>query len=408
MSDREIFGVLLVGSQSTTIQGICNRSNRPLPDSVLVADSLGPELYHAIVAASAVICSSGGLAGHMQSLCRSRGIPILRIETAELEKLFGQLTIHLGRQSVVLGELSSPRPPLRPRAVGIEDLGDICVVIADATDISSINGLVPRLASANCFFIREEFLCLSAGLRPLDSMRAGPARARSYGTAIGELLCEMVKELLPEQRLVMRLLDLRSDDAGQLSVEVDVDREANPELGLHGARWLVEERYYPQAFAALRAHVEQRLGPDAAQLTFAVPFVNDSREFVRLRRHLAVPSELRLSVFIETPAAVHSTADFCAAGASELFVGTKDLVQFYLAADRGNHLVASSYQTRHPAVIAGLRHLVESARRAGTPAYVFALGADIYDYVVQLPPVDGFMVCTAELKRLADEVRRSR
>jgi pyruvate, water dikinase len=91
---------------------------------------------------------------------------------------------------------------------------------------------------------------------------------------------------------------------------------------------------------------------------------------------------------------------FCAAGASELFVGTKDLVQFYLAADRSNHLVASSYQTRHPAVMAGLSHVVTSARDTGTPVYVFALLADMDHYVRQLP-ADGFMMCTAELQQLA-------
>jgi hypothetical protein len=53
----------------------------------------------------------------------------------------------------------------------------------------------------------------------------------------------------------------------------------------------------------------------------------------------------------------------------ELFVGTKDLVQFYLAADWSNHLVASSYQTRHPAVMAGLSHVVASARRTATPVH---------------------------------------
>jgi phosphoenolpyruvate-protein kinase (PTS system EI component) len=107
-----------------------------------------------------------------------------------------------------------------------------------------------------------------------------------------------------------------------------------------------------------------------------------------------------LAVFVETPAAVHSVPAFCAAGASELFVGTKDLVQFYLAADRSNHLVAAAYQTRHPAVLAGLRRVVRAARRAGTPVHVYALLADMDDYVRRLP-ADGFMMCTAELRHLA-------
>ena len=130
-----------------------------------------------------------------------------------------------------------------------------------------------------------------------------------------------------------------------------------------------------------------------------MPFVNDQDEFLALRGHLGLTGDTPLAVFVETPAAVHSTPGFCAAGASELFVGTKDLTQFYLAADRSNHLVAASYQTRHPAVMAGLRQVVASARHAGTPVHVFALLADLEHYVDQLP-ADGFMMCTAELGQL--------
>lgn len=47
-----------------------------------------------------------------------------------------------------------------------------------------------------------------------------------------------------------------------------------------------------------------------------------------------------------------------------------------------------------------LRRAVASARRAATPVHVFALLADMDDYVRQLQ-ADGFMMCTAELQQLA-------
>jgi pyruvate, water dikinase len=339
----------------------------------------------------------------MQSLCRARGIPILRVAAAEIDELVGQVIVQLDRQSVVLGEveIATPRPSCP--AVAVADLGSICVVIADATDVQSMNALVPRIEQISCYFIREEFICLSAGISPFDLLRAGAYEAERYGIAIGSRLCSIFSELLPGQRLVMRLLDLRSDDAAQITTKSTVDREPNPELGLHGTRWLLTERHYSRAFSALRAHVCEHLGSAATRLTFAAPFINDRAEYSQLRRHLAVPEDMPLSVFVETPAAVHSAADFCAAGADELFVGTKDLVQFYLAADRGNHLVASSYQTRHPAVMAGLRQVVESGRGTGAAVRVFTLGADAEYYVRHLPTPDGFMLCTAELQRLARE-----
>jgi pyruvate,water dikinase len=239
------------------------------------------------------------------------------------------------------------------------------VVISDAADIRATNALAPRVEHADCYFVREEFICLDAALSPIDALRAGVHEAEHYGAAIASKLCSMANELLPGQRLVMRLLDLRSGDAAQITTEVEVEDEPNPELGLPGARWLLEERRYPLAFRTVRAYVRDRLGANADRLSFAVPFINDRHEFLRLRQHLGLTDDTPLGVFVETPAAVHSAAEFCVSGASELFIGTKDLVQFYLAADRGNLLVAAAYQTRHPAVLAALRQVVESGRDTG-------------------------------------------
>lgn len=401
---RELPGVVLVDAPVTRVHGVCNHTGRPVPGSVLVVAALGPELYDAIVVSAAVICADGGRTGHMESLCRSRGIPVLRVDRHELAGLVGPVTVRTDRASVVFGAADLPAPAEQPFTVTPADLGSICVVIADATDVRATNALSPRVEQVTTFFVREEFVCLSAGLSPLDALRSGGARR--YGAAIGAELCGIVAELLPGQRLVLRLLDLRSDDAEQITTEVPVGRETNPDLGLHGARALLAEPDYPTAFAALRDHVRDRLGPDADKVTFAVPFINDQDEYRRLRRHLGLPETLPLAVFVETPAAVHSVAGFCAAGASELFVGTKDLVQFYLAADRSNHLVAAAYQTRHPAVLAGLGEAVAAARRAGTPVHVYALLADMDHYVRHLP-ANGFMMCTAELRRLARQRTRT-
>ncbi|MFF5099205.1 MULTISPECIES: putative PEP-binding protein [Actinosynnema] len=399
-SVREVPGVVLVGSPTASVHGECNRGGEPIPGAVLVAESLGPELYEAIVVSAAVVCARGGRTGHMQSLCRSRGIPVLRVAPAELGALVGEVTVRLDRESVLLGAaVPAPRAP-GPAPARLDEVDSVCVVVADATDVRAVNALSPGVAQVDSYFIREEFACLSAELSPIDALRSGVAGARRYGAALADELCGMLAELLPGQRLVMRLLDLRSDDAAQITTGVPVEGEPNPELGLHGARWLLAEENYPHAFRALRERVRELAGPAADRVSFAVPFINDRDEFERLRAHLGLDGGTPLGVFVETPAAVHSTAEFCVAGASELFVGTKDLIQFYLAADRGNHLVAATYQTRHPAVLAALRHAVTAGRGGGVPVHVFALGADVEHYVRRLP-TRRLMMCTAELRQVA-------
>jgi pyruvate,water dikinase len=383
------------------LRGDCNRTRSPVEGSILVAPSLEAGLYDAIVAARAVVCGSGGLTGHMQSICRGRGIPVLRVDQADLADLVGEVTLHLESQSIVIGaDLSAGAPGSGAGSPSLDDLGSACAVIADLQDIHTINSCGPNAKRVDSFFIREEFLCLAAGLRPLDSLAGGPADIASYGQAVADRLCTFVEALLPDQRLVLRLLDLRSDHAAGVTELAPVAVEPNPELGLHGARWLLGSTAYREALHALLGSLRERLGDDADRVHLSVPFLNDEEEFAQLRTHLELPVDVPLSAFIEMPAAVHATTAICAAGASELFVGTKDLVQFYLAADRSNHLVADSYQTRHPAVMDGVRTVVESARAAGTPVRVFALGADLAHYLERLPAPDGYMMCTAELQQV--------
>lgn len=402
MNGRRIQGFLLTGGAQSVLRGVCNRTRNPLQGAILVAPSLEAGLYEAIVASRAVVCGTGGLTGHMQSICRGRGIPVLRVDQADLADVVGEVTLHLESQSIVVGgeqEAGGPSP---------DDLGSACAVIADLQDIRTVNACGPEAKRVDSFFIREEFLCLAAGLRPLDAMSGGREAIAGYGRAAADRLCAFVEALLPEQRLVLRLLDLRSDHAAGVTVQAPVAVEPNPEMGLHGARWLLRSRTYPEALHAMLGALRARLGAAANRVRLSVPFVNDAEEFAALRTHLGLPDDMPVSAFIETPAAVHATPAICDNGASELFVGTKDMVQFYLAADRGNHMVAGSYRTRHPAVLDGVRRVVESARAAGTPVRVFSLGADLAHYLEHLPTPDGYMMCTAELQQVLLRSGRTR
>lgn len=397
MHRRRILGTVLVGGSERVLRGVCNRTGAPQEGAILVVPALEAGLYGAIVASRAVVCGVGGPTGHMQSLCRGRGIAVLRVDEADLAHLVGEATLDLEGASIVVESEQEAPVPERAGALSLDDLGSACAVIADLQDITLINAAGPEAARVDSFFIREEFLCLALGLSPLDALDGGASDVADYGRAIADRLCDFVEALLPGQRLVLRMLDLRSDHAASVTDLAPVAVEPNPEMGLHGARWLLRSDAYRDALHTVLATLAQRLGSRADRVHLSVPFVNDEVELVRLRTHLRLPDTVPLSVFVETPSAVHATPAMCAAGVSELFVGIKDLVQFYLAADRGNHLVADSYLTRHPSVLAGVRQVVESARAAGTPVRVFSLSADLDHYLGQLPVPDGYMMCTAEL-----------
>jgi len=152
---RELPGVLLVDVPAIEVRGVCNHTGRPVAGSILVVEALRPDLYDAIVVSSAVICADGGRTGHMESLCRTRGIPVLRVERSELAGLTGTVTVRTDRESVVVGDARPPTLAPRRLAVTPSELGSICVVVAGASDVAATIALVPRVEQVSSFFVRE-------------------------------------------------------------------------------------------------------------------------------------------------------------------------------------------------------------------------------------------------------------
>jgi len=89
--------------------------------------------------------------------------------------------------------------------------------------------------------------------------------------------------------------------------------------------------------------------------------VTEARE-VLLKEGILFTEEVPLGLMIEVPAAVRLVKRF--ANEVDFFaLGTNDLIQYMLAADRSNPLVQSYYDPLHPAVLSSLAYLAEVARQ---------------------------------------------
>jgi phosphoenolpyruvate-protein kinase (PTS system EI component) len=79
--------------------------------------------------------------------------------------------------------------------------------------------------------------------------------------------------------------------------------------------------------------------------------------------------EIETGVMIETPAAAVCAAEL-AAEAAFFSIGTNDLVQYTLAADRGNERLRRLQSADHPAVLALIRQTCKAAQEANIPVGV--------------------------------------
>jgi len=174
-------------------------------------------------------------------------------------------------------------------------------------------------------------------------------------------------EAFGEKPVIIRTIDIGGDKD---LPGVDQPEEENPFLGWRGIRMCLDvpELFKPQLRAILRAAPHGNLKimfpmvVDTIELRAAKKILEECRE--ELKNEGAQIGEVAIGVMVETPAAAIRAQDI-APEVSFFSIGTNDLVQYTLAADRGNERLTRLQSADHPAVLELIKNTCEAAREAG-------------------------------------------
>ncbi len=177
-----------------------------------------------------------------------------------------------------------------------------------------------------------------------------------------------IAQVMEQRPVVVRTLDVGGDKP---LAYIPLEREENPFLGRRAIRLCLSqpELLIPQLRAILRASAGHHLN-------IMFPMIADIGELRQARALLATAiAELRtqsapvsdsvgVGMMVETPSAA-LLAHVFAPEVDFFSIGSNDLVQYTLAAERGNAAVAYLQDGLHPSVLVQIQHVVQSAQRAG-------------------------------------------
>ncbi len=342
---------------------------------ILVAHELLPSQAMSLgeLPIAGIVTEVGGSTSHAAILARSRGIPAVSgVDGIMTEVESGDLMIVDGRDGMVIlrpdQEATSAYRKVQREFFNIKDRlvanRDLPALSADGTRVellANINNLADaqaatKVGATGVGLFRTEYLFLTHHDVPGEEEQYEYYRQIILGS--------------PSQTVTIRTLDLGGDKTvpylGRRS-------EPNPFMGWRSTRIFFENSklFITQIRAILRASRHGRVSmlfpmiTNLEELLHINKLVKETRHNLR-REGVAFGEDVKTGVMVEVPAAA-ICIDAILRETDFISIGSNDLIQYLMAADRDNPKVAHLCESLNPAIFGVLQNVLAACQRTGTP-----------------------------------------
>lgn len=341
--------------------------------SIIVTDDLMPSETVSIDRSMllAIVTSKGSANSHTSILARTLGIPaVVMTEGTDCISNGDNLIVDASAGCVYI----CPEPELieqydnkirqqREHAKQLNDLigkenitadgSKTIKIFANIGSPSDVDSVLSNDAGGIGLF-RSEFLYLESETYPDEEKQF-----KAY---------KEVLERMQGREVVIRTLDIGADKKIDY---FELPKEDNPALGFRAIRICLErpEIFKTQLRALLRASAFGNLlimFPMIAsewEVDAAISAVNEVKDELK-RENIEFDENVRLGIMIETPAAA-VMSDVLAKKVDFFSIGTNDLTQYTLAADRQNETISRFVDTHNEAVLRLIELTAKNAHEAG-------------------------------------------
>jgi pyruvate,water dikinase len=335
---------------------------------VLVTRMTAPDWVPLMRRAAAIATDSGGMTCHAAIVSRELGIPcVVGTQDATTALRDRELvTVDSTRGLVLQGLVAAPPQPQGTAAV----LSSGAVTTGTALLLNlSEPSQVPRAAALDV----DGVGLLRAELMLIEALDGDHPRLLLEEGRTGEMVERMAAGLttfaagFAPRPVTYRTIDFRTNEfrglrgGGRFEPE-----EANPMIGYRGVLRYVRE---PDLFALELDAIKRVWDAGHANLHIMLPFVRTADELARCQALVAASglperAGFELWVMAEVPSVLFNLERYAALGVTGISIGSNDLTQLLLGADRDSGLLAE-LDERDPAVVAYLEQLIPKARSLG-------------------------------------------
>ena len=348
------------------------------PDTILVAQSFTPGniLDYRQRRAAGFLACEGGAHSHTALIARSLLVPMVVAPRALNKLVSGSQIILDGANGRAIinpteaewADYTHKRERLGPAMISrIKRLTEIPPRTADDMPVQvaanlEFPGPADEILAARKIPVglyRTEFLYLERN-DPPDEF----AQFRFY---------DRIAERFAESHVVFRTFDLGSDKVRSGGPNIV---EPNPALGWRGIRLMLDmpDVFRTQVRAILRASTRRNV-------SILLPMISDLSEFLKAKKLIgqaalelrrqgeSFDERIQVGVMVEVPSAA-LMAESLAEQADFVHIGTNDLTQYTMSADRSNDRVAGLYSPFHPSVIKLVDMTVRACRKLNKPVCV--------------------------------------